>query len=208
MCYNTTNGAGIDCVAEEMSSFKNRPFVAYYSSTQNYLFFNVFLSCGPKAKDMARSATPNRACYDKNGETPLQASLHAQQQQAIAAGGIVAVEGIRERAVKQRDESNARTAKQTWPSKLHWGDLTYPSSSERSPKLQRRPLKMIVTSRRRRFMHQRPRSVPRRPRCVLWTPSGGAPIGQLSPLQFCGPYSRLFAGRACSRLDVAPLCRK
>ena len=65
---------------------------------------------GAKGENTARSATPNRACYDKNGETPLQAALHAWQQQAIAAGGIVAVEAIRDKAVKQRDESNARIA--------------------------------------------------------------------------------------------------
>ena len=122
--------------------------------------------------------------------------MHERQQKAIAAVGIVAVEAIRDRAVKQRDESNARTAKRIWSAKLHWGDLTYPSSSGGSPKLQRRPPKTIVASRKRRFMHHRPRFVPRRPRCVLWTPSGGCRIGQVSPLQFCGPYSRLFAVRA------------
>ena len=73
--------------------------------------FFVFSSWEPKAKNTARSATPNRECYDKNIETTLQAALHARQQQAIAAGGIVAVEAIRDRAAKQRDESNARTAK-------------------------------------------------------------------------------------------------
>ena len=145
--------------------------------------FFVFSSWEPKAKNTARSATPNRACYDKNSETPLQAALHARQQQAIAAGGIVAAEAIHDRAVKQRDESNARTAKRIWPAKLHWGDLTYPSSSGGSPKLQRRPPTTIVASRKRRFMHQRPRSVPRRPRCVLWTPSGGARKGQVFPVQ-------------------------
>ena len=46
--------------------------------------------------------------YMENGETPLQPALHARQQQAIAAGGIAAAEGTRDRAVKQRDESNAR----------------------------------------------------------------------------------------------------
>ena len=71
----------------------------------------MFLSWEPKANNTARSATPNRACYDKNGETTLQAALHARQQQAIAAGGIVAVEAIRDIAVKQRDESIARTAR-------------------------------------------------------------------------------------------------
>ena len=161
---------------------------------------------GTKGENTARSATPNRACYDKNGETTLQAALHARQQQAVAAGGIVAVEGIRETAVKQREERNARTAKRIWPAKLHWGDLTYPTSSGGSPNLQRRPPKTIVASRKRRFMHQRPPSVPRRPRCVLWTSSGGARIGQVFPLQYSGPYSRLFAVRACSRLAVAPLC--
>ena len=155
------------------------------------MFFYVFLSWEPKAKNTARSATQNRACYDENGETPLQSTLHARQQQAIAAGGIVAVEAVRDRAVKERDESNARTAKRIWPAKLHWGDLTYPSSSGGSTKLQRRQPKAIVASRKRRFMHQRPCSVPRRPRCMLWTPSGGARIGQVSRVQFCRPCSRL-----------------
>ena len=48
--------------------------------------------------------------YEENGETPLPAALHVRQQQAIAAGGIAAAEAIRDRAVKQRDESNARAA--------------------------------------------------------------------------------------------------
>ena len=85
------------------------------------------------------------------------------------------------------------------------GDLTYPCSSGGSPKLQRRPPKKIVASLKRRFMNQKPRSVPRRPRCVLWTPSGRSRIDQVSPLQFCGPYSRLFAVRALlsSRCRIA-----
>ena len=73
------------------------------------------------AKKKLNAAASHRACYVKNGEAPLQAALHARQQQAIAAGGIVAAEAIRDRAVRQRDEGNARTAKRTCPATPHWG---------------------------------------------------------------------------------------
>ena len=82
--------------------------------------------------------------------------------------------------------------------------MTCPSSSEESPKLQQRPPRTIAASRKRRFMHQRPRSVPRRPRCIRWTSSGGARIGPVSPVQFSSPYSRL-QFEHCSRLVVSPL---
>ena len=49
--------------------------------------------------------------------------MHACQHQAIAAGGIVAVEPIRDRAVKQRDESNARIAKVNVACKTALGKL-------------------------------------------------------------------------------------
>ena len=97
-----------------------------------------------------------------------------------------------------------------WPAKLHWGctgDSTYPSSSGGSPKLQRRPPNTIVESRKRRFMNPTPRSVPRRPRCVRWTPSGGARIGQVSPVQFCRRYSRCLQFEHCFRLVVSPWTR-
>ena len=53
----------------------------------------------------------------KNGETSLYAALHTRQEQAVAACGIAAAEAFRDSAVKQRDESNAGTAKkkQIWP---------------------------------------------------------------------------------------------
>ena len=47
--YSTANGAGINCVAEEISSLKNRPFVAYCSSAQNYVFLRIFVM-GTKGK--------------------------------------------------------------------------------------------------------------------------------------------------------------
>ena len=37
--YSTTDGAGIDRVAKEISSLKNRPFVGYSTSAQNYQVF-------------------------------------------------------------------------------------------------------------------------------------------------------------------------
>ena len=62
------------------------------------------------AKKEQNAAASHRACFENYGETPLQAALHARQQQAITAGGIVAVEAvILDRAVNQRDETNART---------------------------------------------------------------------------------------------------
>ena len=75
------------------------------------------------AKKKLNAAASHRACYVKNGEAPLQAALHARQQQAIAAGGIVAAEAIRDRAVKQRDESNARTANAKMACKTALGRL-------------------------------------------------------------------------------------
>ena len=93
-------------------SLKNRPFVAYYSSAQKYLFFYVFLVVGTKRKKYGsfynakklKGAASHRACYDKNGETRLQAALYARQQQAIAAGGIVAAEVIRDSGETARRE--------------------------------------------------------------------------------------------------------
>ena len=93
--YSTTNGAAIDCVAEKISSLKNRPFVAYYLSAQNYLFLRISV-VGTKGNIYDSVC----AFYGKNGETPLQAALHTRQKQDIAAGGIVAVEAVRDRAVK------------------------------------------------------------------------------------------------------------
>ena len=56
------------------------------------------------------AAASHHTCYDENGETPLRAALDVRQPQAIAAGGIAAAKAIRNRSVKQQDESNARTS--------------------------------------------------------------------------------------------------
>ena len=85
----------------------------------------------PNARNTARSPTQEEAKCDsvaprvlrENGEAPLQAALHARRQQAIAAGGIAAAEAIRNRAVKQRDESNARTANANMACKIALGKL-------------------------------------------------------------------------------------
>ena len=100
----------------------------------------------------------------ENGEPPLQAALHARQQQAITAGDIAAAEAIRDRVVKQRDESNARTATananmvcKTALGRLDLSDLLR-TESEAAPKTAE------DDSRMRRFMHQTPCSVSRRQR--------------------------------------------
>ena len=67
------------------------------------VFLRIFV-VGTKGKNTARSAAPNRACYDKNAEASLQAALHERQQQAIAAGGIVAVEAIHDSGETARRE--------------------------------------------------------------------------------------------------------
>ena len=75
------------------------------------LFFTYFWSWELNKKirlGLQRQEAKRR--YEENGETPLQAALHARQQQAIAVGGIAAAEAICDRAVKQRDESIGRTA--------------------------------------------------------------------------------------------------
>ena len=134
MCDKTIqNGAGIDRVAEDVLSLKNWPFVGHYTSAQNYLFFYDFSAMRTKRKKYdsvsnakkKNAAASHHACYDKNGETPLQAALHARQQQAIAADDTVAAEAAAKTAEDDSCKSQAR------------------------------------------FMHQRPRSVPRRPRYAL-----------------------------------------
>ena len=117
LCYglcSTTNGAGIDHVAEEKSSLKNRPFVAYYTLprvTLYLLFFRIFCH-GNQTQEIRLGLQRQEEAkyrYEEKGKTPLQAALHAQQQ-ALAADGIAEAKAIRDRVVKQRDESNARTA--------------------------------------------------------------------------------------------------
>ena len=117
MVYSKTNGAGIDCVADEISPLKNRPFVAYYQliiCPELFVFSRIDFCHGNQRQKVRLGLQRQTArATTKNGETrtTLQAALHAREQQAIAAGGIVAVEAIRDIAVKHRDESNARTAK-------------------------------------------------------------------------------------------------
>ena len=75
----------------------------------------------------------------------------------------MAVEPIRDRAVKQRDESNARIAKVNVACKTALGKLDLSELLRReSEAAAKTPPKTIVASRKRRFMHQRARSVPRR----------------------------------------------
>ena len=74
MCYrlySTTNGAGVDRVAEEISSLKFRPFVGHHTSAQNYLVFHVLFVIGTKHKKYdsvsnakkRNTAASHRACY-------------------------------------------------------------------------------------------------------------------------------------------------
>ena len=77
-----------------------------------------------------------------------------------------------------------------WPSKLHWENLTFPSSSGGSPKHAARPPRHGA----RPLMHEAPLATCnyrcRRSPLQLRTPSGGASIDQVSlAVQFCRPYS-------------------
>ena len=114
--------SGTDRVAEEKSSLKNRPLkndlfcsVLYTGirlpGTTLYLIFYIFLVMGTNAINTARPSTPRRSKMPLRGERrDNPSSSIARQQQAIVVGGIAAAEAIRDRAVKQRDESNARNA--------------------------------------------------------------------------------------------------
>ena len=77
----------------------------------------------------------------------------------------------------------------TWPAKLHSGNLTYPSSSGGSPQHAARPTR----HRARPLMHEAPLATCnyrfRLSPLQFRTPPGGARIGQVSPVQFCRPYS-------------------
>ena len=71
------------------------------------------------------------------------------------------------------------------------------------PKLQQRPPKTIVANHKRASCI-RGRAPCRGGRAMRWTPSGGARIVQVSPVQFSRPHSRL-QFEHCSRLAVSPL---
>ena len=81
-------------------------------------------------------------------------------------------------------QTNANMARKT-----AMGNLTYPSSSGGSPKHAARPPRYGA----RPLMHEAPLATCnylfRRSPLQLRNPSGGAPIGRVSPVQFCRPYS-------------------
>ena len=98
---------------------KMKIFVAYYTlagirlprTTSVFFIFDIFLVMGTNAINTARPSTPRRSKMPLRGERrDNPSSSIARQQQAIVVGGIAAAEAIRDRAVKQRDESNARNA--------------------------------------------------------------------------------------------------
>ena len=107
---------------------------------------------------------------------------------ADPAAGVAAEEAIRDRAVIERREQ-CSNCKRIWPAKLHWGNLTCSSSSGGSPKHAARSPRHGA----RPLMHEAPLATcnyrVRRSPLQLRTPSGGARIGQVSPVQFCRPYS-------------------
>ena len=108
---------------------------------------------------------------------------------ADPAGGIAVEEAVRDRAVRQRTRAMLELQTRIWPSKLHWENLTFPSFSGGSPKHAARPPRHGA----RPLMHEAPLATcnyrVRRSPLQLRTPSGGARIGQVSPVQFCRPYS-------------------
>ena len=48
--YSTTNGAGMTALPRRCSFLKNRPFLAYYTCAQDYLFFYPFFCRGNQTK--------------------------------------------------------------------------------------------------------------------------------------------------------------
>ena len=127
MCYglySTTNSAGIERVAEEKSSVKNRPLVKnenvciiLYTGirlprTALYLIFYVFLIFGTNVINTARPSTPRRSKMPVRGEQRDPFKQHCTRGNSRLSLPVASqkAEAIRDRAVKQRDESNGRTA--------------------------------------------------------------------------------------------------
>ena len=132
--YSTTDGAGVDRVAEEKLTLKNWLFVSYFTSAQNYSLFCFIYFCHlGRLRNAPTSPTPRRSkmALLRNACASRKTARHRFKQHCTRGNSRLSLTVASPQrkllfATEQwNGDTRATLEPQTriWPAKLHWGDL-------------------------------------------------------------------------------------